>query len=347
MNDNLPQTHADAVFAANASLFFDVLKFEHGQRVAKMLATSTMIPDAFRNNVGNIMIALNYADRLGVDVFMLMQSMFVLSGKPGIESKMVISMVNQSGTFKGPLQWEWSGTEGQDDWTCTAYATHKKTDERLELSIDWKTVKAEGWLNKNGSKWRTMPKQMFRYRTASWFANSYCPEVKMGIMTTEEIRDLDATELKLDKTKGVYQPVSDKPPEDLYKTTIQPESLNEWMVGNHTWAREKWIHMKSPGYSTYVIKNKATFEEAPNWIQDEAKQKWHSLYPDNPWLMDRVTETEFNAELTEAIEIAGADIVAKAQEQTGISDPANREEAERLLLSISTLLDQESQKEEF
>jgi hypothetical protein len=52
-------------------------------------------------------------------------------------------------------------------------------------------VKEEGWLAKNGSKWKTMPELMFMYRAASWFINTHCPEIAMGLRTAEEIEDTE------------------------------------------------------------------------------------------------------------------------------------------------------------
>ena len=75
------------------SIFLNVIKFEHCQRVARMLAESSMVPKDFKNDIGNCMIALNYADRLDVDVFMLMQTMYVIVGRPAIEAKMVIALI--------------------------------------------------------------------------------------------------------------------------------------------------------------------------------------------------------------------------------------------------------------
>ena len=55
-------------------------------------------------------------------------------------------------------------------------------------------VKGEGWLDKSGSKWKTMPEQMFTYRAASFFARKYCPDVLMGLQTVEEVRDVSGYE---------------------------------------------------------------------------------------------------------------------------------------------------------
>ena len=87
----------NALVTASSSLLFDAERFDHAQRVAKMLSTSTLVPEHFRNNIGNCVIALNYADRIGADPFMVLQNMYVVHGRPGVEGKLVIALVNQSG----------------------------------------------------------------------------------------------------------------------------------------------------------------------------------------------------------------------------------------------------------
>ena len=55
-------------------------------------------------------------------------------------------------------------------------------------------AKAEGWLDKSGSKWKTMPQQMLQYRAASFFARVFCPDILMGVQTADEIRDVNGYE---------------------------------------------------------------------------------------------------------------------------------------------------------
>ena len=63
----------------------------------------------------------------------------------------------------------------------------------------------EGWYQKNGSKWQTMPEQMLRYRAASFFGRIYAPEVLMGIRTQEEEQDaiIDVTPEPVQQTSPV------------------------------------------------------------------------------------------------------------------------------------------------
>lgn len=59
--------------------------------------------------------------------------------------------------------------------------------ESSKISVEM-AVK-EGWYTKNGSKWKTMPEQMLRYRAASFFGRVYAPELLMGLRSVEEEKD--------------------------------------------------------------------------------------------------------------------------------------------------------------
>ena len=55
-------------------------------------------------------------------------------------------------------------------------------------------AKAEGWYDKNGSKWKTMPQMMLRYRAASFFGRMNCPDLMMGMYTREEVEEFGREE---------------------------------------------------------------------------------------------------------------------------------------------------------
>jgi hypothetical protein len=187
-----------------------------------------MVPDHFRNNLGNCLIALNLSERLNVDAFMLMQTMFVISGKPGIEAKLATALFNErTKLFYPPLRYEKEGDypKGKDA-RCRAYAKDKASDDMLYGEwIDWPLVEAEGWSKKNGSKWQTMPGQMFVYRAAVFFIRQYEAGVLLGLETKEELEDMiiDVTPkpqrtLKVDTDTGEI-----KEGEDIYATQEPPD----------------------------------------------------------------------------------------------------------------------------
>lgn len=170
--------------------FFDLQGFELLQRVAKAFSASTLVPQQYQGNLANCMIALNLARRLKADELMVMQNLYIVHGNPGWSSKFLIACVNTCGRFSA-LRYEWRGDPGTDNYGCRAWAIERETNEKLHGTwIDWRMVKAEGWSKKSGSKWLTMPDQMFVYRAAAFWQRAYAPEISMGLSTIEELADV-------------------------------------------------------------------------------------------------------------------------------------------------------------
>lgn len=161
--------------------------FELAQRQAMVYAKSTLVPKEYQNNVGNVLIAQNMAKRIGADLLQVMQSLYIVHGKPAWSASFLIACFNNCGKFSR-MQFEFSG-EG-DEYGCQAMAIELATGEVVRgTKITWKMVKAEGWDSKAGSKWKTMPEQMFRYRAASFFVRTYAPELSLGMHTADEVGD--------------------------------------------------------------------------------------------------------------------------------------------------------------
>jgi len=181
------------------SIFLDMERFANALRVGELLASATLVPELFRGNVANCVIALNLADRLQVDPFMMMQTMYVVNGRAGIEGKMAIAIVEGSCRYS-TLKFKFEG-EGITEEnvprpdSCTAYATELKTGEVIEgPPVTWEMAVIEGWTKAKKdqvSKWDTMPYLMFRYRAAMFFARVNCPGTLLGLRTIEEIEDIE------------------------------------------------------------------------------------------------------------------------------------------------------------
>lgn len=195
---DLRQPTESALPVVRAS-FFDLQGFELLQRVAKAFASSSLVPQAYQGNVANCMIALNLAQRLGADELMVMQNLYIVHGNPGWSSKFLIASVNTCGRYES-LRYEWRGNPGAPDFGCRAWTVEKSTGHRLDgVWVDWKMVNAEGWASKSGSKWKTMPEQMFIYRAAAFWQRAYAPEISMGLTTAEELADV----VNVDRAGGV------------------------------------------------------------------------------------------------------------------------------------------------
>ena len=229
------QTQVSAAPQMNSVGLLNLEAFELSQRVAKMLSSSTLVPEQYRavlkvkagkdnngqwvyrdeenpNGLSNCIIALNMANRMGADPLMIMQNLYLIEGRPSWSSQFIMASINSCGRFSA-LRFEiqdlgekeveyqetsWSGGKKQNltkkikiqNLTCVAWVIERESGERLESSkISIEMAVKEGWYQKNGSKWQTMPEQMLRYRAASFFGRVYAPELLMGLRSAEEEQD--------------------------------------------------------------------------------------------------------------------------------------------------------------
>lgn len=169
--------------------------FEALQRIAKLFAASDVIPTQFKGNIPSCVIAVDMAMRLGANPLSVMQSLYVVHGRPAWSAQFLIATMNQCGRFSA-IRYEFQGKEESDEWGCRAVAIELSTGEKLVGPlITIALAKKEGWYGKNGSKWQSMPELMLRYRAASWFVRAYAPEIAMGLQTVEEVKDTYDMEL--------------------------------------------------------------------------------------------------------------------------------------------------------
>ena len=176
------------------SMWNDMKMMNNTFRMAKMLASSALVPDAYRNSPENCVVAIDIANRMGISPLMVMQSLYVVKGKPSWSGSFCAAAINGCGRFS-PLEFEYVGEEGKPSWGCYATAVRLATGKRCYSDIiTIQMANSEGWINKPGSKWRTMPRQMMMYRAAAFFARAHCSDILLGYKTVEEIQDMHGYE---------------------------------------------------------------------------------------------------------------------------------------------------------
>jgi hypothetical protein len=171
--------------------------FTMAYQMAKALSQSTLVPKEYQKNEANCMIAIDISIRMKTSPFLVMQNLDVIQGKPGWNAKWLIGTINASRKYDMELQFDLKRDEKNKPFSCQCWTT--KDGRRVEGPvIDMDMANAEGWTSKNGSKWKTMPEVMLRYRAASFFSRMNCPEISMGIYTSDEIIDGDFKEYSAD-----------------------------------------------------------------------------------------------------------------------------------------------------
>ena len=188
MSTEITQYNSQSIQQSN-SAFSSITNFESAQRMALCLVSSDLVPETYRgkDKIGNALIALEMSQRIGASPLAVMQNLNIIHGRPAWSSSFIIAALNTCGRFS-PLRFRVEGAG--ESQICIAWAYDRSGGEVLEgPQASIAMAKAEGWYQKNGSKWKTMPDLMLRYRAAAFFGRLYAPDVLNGMHTADEVED--------------------------------------------------------------------------------------------------------------------------------------------------------------
>ncbi len=205
--------------AVSNSSLFEFKDINQAFKFCDMLSKSPIIPDAFRNNAASCLIAVEMASRMNRNPLEVMQSMYIVHGKPSFSASFLISLVNSCGLFER-LKFEFVGKQGSENFGCYAWTVEKSTGEKLTGPvITLKMARDEGWARQNKSKWDNMPEVMLRYRAASFFTRLFCPDLISGFAPDDV--DAETPEIK------VKEPEQAQEQESVSNKVIEAEVLED------------------------------------------------------------------------------------------------------------------------
>ena len=115
------------------------------------------------------------------------------------------------------MQYELAGKG--EEMACRCSAVEKASGKTVTgPAVTMAMAKAEGWSTKQGSKWKTMPELMLRYRAAAMFGRLYVPDLLVGIQSQEEVVDIEPVNVSEQPAASVA---------DLNAAIAQPASAPE------------------------------------------------------------------------------------------------------------------------
>lgn len=214
----------------------DTGAFEHLYRVAKALSMSKMVPTHFQQKPEDCMVALMMAQQLEVNPLLCIQNLQIINGRPGFSASYAIALANQRGPFAGPITWSSKGKG--DNLEVTAHAIVKSTGEQVSATCSMEMAKAEGWVK--NPKYKSIPEQMLRYRSATWLIRLHCPEVLLGLSTDDEVQTVTVSDrtpvkaitatvddLNAQIRQQVQAPAPEPEPEPEEVVDVEPEETGD------------------------------------------------------------------------------------------------------------------------
>ena len=158
--------------------------------IGKMFASSSLVPQNFQGKPMDCAIAVDMANRYGLSPIMVMQNLHVVKGKPQWSGQACMSLIKGSEEFRN-VRPVYTGERNTDSWGCYIQAVDRETGEIIKgTEVTIAMAKAEGWYQKPGSKWQTIPELMLAYRAAAFFGRVYIPNALMGVNVEGEVEDI-------------------------------------------------------------------------------------------------------------------------------------------------------------
>jgi len=191
--DNQELLHNTSLQGLNAD-FSSMANFKELYDMGKMFAISALVPKEYQGKPMDCAIAVEMANRMGVNPIFVMQNLYVVQGRPSWSGQACMSLITGSGKYRN-VKHVYTGEKGTDTWGCYVQAIRIEDGETVNgTEITIKMAKEEGWYGKSGSKWKTMPEQMLAYRASAFFARVHIPNALMGIHVEGEVEDISRPE---------------------------------------------------------------------------------------------------------------------------------------------------------
>lgn len=207
------------------SIFENPAEFGARVQIAQALSKTQFVPEAFRGKAEDCLVALDMAARLELNPLAVFSDIYIIDNRASFSSKFLIALVNRSGRFSRIQYAEgvdgmtevtfsgWGETRGQRKTWKEKVPNYYAQASFTELAsgevytsprVDMNFAEKNGWVQKNGSKWQSMPEIMCRYRAASILIKSVCPEIVMGLEWADDLQDAK-------EDKPAARPVDVKP----------------------------------------------------------------------------------------------------------------------------------------
>lgn len=154
-------------------------------RYAEALSGAGLVPDSFKRQPANVLVALDIARSMHESPWTVMSEMSVIGGRPSFSAKFIRSRVRQAGHRL---------RETYTDGVARAVII-RADDPDFEHTAEWDEAKARQHALWDKGHWRKNPELMLKNRALSECAREACYEVMGGVAyTPDEVMDFAQSE---------------------------------------------------------------------------------------------------------------------------------------------------------
>jgi RecT family len=162
-----------------------------------MAGSQEMVPKHYRDSPSSCMAVIMQAMRWGMDPFAVAQKTHIVQGTLGYESQLINAVVTSSSAIEGRFHYQYGGDWGQNDGKSTDPTRWVKVGAVLrgEPEIQWSEPLYPASVTiRNSPLWKTNEKQQSTYLAIKLWSRLYCPQVILGVYSSDELMDMPRPE---------------------------------------------------------------------------------------------------------------------------------------------------------
>ena len=182
---------------------------EEKTQYAKLLADASLLPKQYQRQPGNVLLAIELGESLGIPPIQAINTVHVIEGKPSASAALISALVRRAGhtlRVKG------------DDQSATAHIV-RNDDPDFTYEVTWTLDRAKtAGLLSGKNNWAKYPAAMLKARAVTEVARDACQEALMGVQYTPE--ELGAV---VDQEGNPVEPVRPAPVRQPARQRQQPK----------------------------------------------------------------------------------------------------------------------------
>jgi len=173
----------------NEISFMDFSNFDSAWKTAEMLCKAKCIPQRFWDNPADALVVIQFGHEVGLSPMRSLQTVMVVNNIPSVYGDAMLALcMSTKGKVGGYIDCIEIYNEETQDWTCTVI---RDGVEKKSQTFTLKDAELGGFLKKPGA-WQTNRKRMMQLRSRAFTLRDMFPDILMGIMTVEEMRDVES-----------------------------------------------------------------------------------------------------------------------------------------------------------
>ena len=161
------------------------MTFEQKLVYRKQLAPADLLPKSYRDKPGNVLLAVEFGESLGLAPVQAIQQLHVIEGQPTCKPSLMVSLVRRAGhTFRISVVYD---EKDKAKTNPTAIAQIWRSDDpKFEYRSEWTLARAATAGLSKRDMWLKYPQAMLKARATSEVCRDACPEALCGVLYTPE-----------------------------------------------------------------------------------------------------------------------------------------------------------------